>query len=280
MNYLDKYQNKVAWVTGASSGIGEQLVYQLSALGAKLILSSRNEIRLQEVAENCKQRNPIKVLKMDLNNQESLAGKCSQALDFFGRIDYLFNIAGVAHRDFALDTDMHVDRKIMQINYFSAIEIIKKISSEMITQGSGHIIVTSSLSGKFGVPKLTAYAASKHALHGFIDSFRAEIYKKGIKITVVIPGFINTPIIKNSLTGDGTPYGKNINIQEKGISPYDCAKKILAAVAKEKEEVIVGGKEIFTLVLKRLFPHSFDKLIRNHPVKKLNSLRSYFGGNE
>lgn len=82
MNYLDKYQNKVAWVTGASSGIGEQLVYQLSALGAKLILSSRNEIRLQEVAENCKQRNPIKVLKMDLNNQESLAGKCSQALDF------------------------------------------------------------------------------------------------------------------------------------------------------------------------------------------------------
>lgn len=274
MDIITKYQDKVAWVTGASSGIGEQTAYRLSELGAKLIISARNEDRLNTVAENCNPGSSIKILKLDLNDQESLTGKCSQAWDYFNRIDYLFNIAGVGHRDFALKTDMNVDRSIMQVNYFGTIEISKFVISRMIEQGGGHVIVTSSLSGKYGVPLLSAYSASKHALHGFFESLRGEILRNNVRITIAIPGLIKTEIIQNALTGDGKLYGRNLQIQDKGLSAAKCAGRLLKAVAKEKDEVFIGNSEGLTLLLNRLFPGLFSKMIMNHPVKKLKKLKS------
>ncbi len=274
MDYRKKYQNKVAWVTGASSGIGEQTAYSLSVLGAKLILSGRNEERLKAVAENCKSGTLIKILTMDQNDRESLHGKCREAWDYFSRIDYLFNIAGIGHRDFALKTDMSVDRSIMQINYFGTVEISKLVVSRMIEQGGGHVIVTSSLSGKYGVPLLSAYSASKHALHGFFESMRGEIIKDNIRITIAVPGLIKTNLIQNALTGDGKLYGRNLEIQEKGLSAAECAERLVKAVAREKEEVFIGGSEGMTLIFNRFFPSLFSKIIMNHPVKKLKKLKS------
>jgi short-subunit dehydrogenase len=274
MNYKETYKNKVAWVTGASSGIGEHTAYLLSAMGAKLILSARNEIQLMRVAENCKPGTLIKILKMDLNDQESLPAKCNEAWDSFGHIDYLFNIAGIGQRDFALKTDMSVDRKIMQTNYFGTVEISKLVIARMIQQGGGHVIVTSSLSGKYGIPLLSAYSASKHALHGFFESIRGEIFKDNIRITIVIPGLIRTEIIRNALTGEGNLYGKNLDIQEKGLPAAECADRLLKAVAKGKEEVFIGGSEGTSLLLNRLFPGLFSGIMRNHPVKKLRNLKS------
>jgi short-subunit dehydrogenase len=146
----------------------------------------------------------------------------------------------------------------------------------MIKQGGGQIVVTSSLSGKYGVPLLSAYSASKHALHGFFESLRAEIHKENIKITIVIPGFVKTSISENALTGDGSQFGKMLEVNEKGISAELCAGKILDAVAKGKEEVFVGGTESFTLLMSRLFPVTFSRFIRNHPMKKLRRVKGYF----
>jgi short-subunit dehydrogenase len=268
------YQNKVAWITGASSGIGEQTAYRLSAMGAKLILSARNEIQLLRVAGNCKPGTLIKILKMDLNDQESLSDRCSEAWNSFGHIDYLFNIAGIGHRDFALKTDMSVDRKVMQINYFGTVEISKHIIANMIEQGGGHVVVTSSLSGKFGVPLLSAYSASKHALHGFFECLRAEVLKDNIKITIVIPGLIKTDLVPNALTGDGNLFGRNLEVQEKGFPADKCAEEILKAVAKEKEEAFIGGIDGASLIFKRFFPNLFSRTMRNHPVKRLRKFKS------
>ena len=143
----------------------------------------------------------------------------------------------------------------------------------MTERGSGHIVVTSSLSGKYGVPLLSAYSASKHALHGFFESVRAEMRNKNIKITIVIPGFIKTPITQNALTGDGSAYGKMLEIQEKGMPADVCAKKILSAVANAKEEVFVGRSERFSLLFSRFFPRTFSKFIKNHPLKKLRKMK-------
>lgn len=275
-NCKSKYENKVVWITGASSGIGEQAAYQLNALGARLILSSRNEEQLLISAKKCKTNSPVSILPIDLNEQQSLSQKCREALEVFGHIDFLFNIAGIAHRDLALNTDISIDKKIMQINYFGTIELTKLIIPSMIEHGGGHILVTSSLSGKYGIPMLSAYAASKHALHGFFSSLRGEVMNNNIKITIVIPGLINTGIIENALTGDGSVYGKNLKIQDKGISADKCARKIIEAVAKEKEEVFIGGKEGVSLFMNRLFPGSFSGIIRNHPVKKLRDLKKFF----
>ena len=276
VNYRSIYENKVVWITGASSGIGEQAAYQLNALGVRLILSARNEEQLLITAKRCKTNSPVRILPVDLNEQQSLRQKCCEALEFFGHIDFLFNIAGIAHRDLALNTEISIDRKIMQINYFGTIELSKFIIPAMIENGGGHILVTSSLSGKYGIPMLSAYAASKHALQGFFSSLRSEVMYNNIKITIVIPGLIKTNIIENALTGDGSVYGKNLKIQDKGYPSEMCARKIIEAVAKEKEEVFVGGKEGLSLFLNRLFPGSFSGIIRNHPVKKLRKLRGLF----
>lgn len=274
MNNRNKYQDKVAWVTGASSGIGEQTAYQLSAMGAKLILSARNEIQLMRVAENCRPGTMIKILRMDLNDQESLPAKCNEAWESFGHIDYLFNIAGIAHRDLALKTEMSVDRKIMQINYFGTVEISKLIIARMVDKGGGHVTATSSLSGKYGIPLLSAYSASKHALHGFFESIRGEILKDNIRITIVIPGLIKTDIIRNAMTGEGKLYGKTLEIQEKGLPATECADRLLKAVAKGKEEVFIGGSDGISLLLNRFFPGLLSGIMRNHPVKKLRKLKS------
>ena len=276
MNLKYKYENKVAWITGASSGIGEQLVYKLNATGVKLIISSRNRERLNIIAGNCGNGFNIKIIPIDLSDSKSLPEKCTEAVETFGHIDYFFNIAGVGHRDFALNTSLDVDREIMQVNYFGTIELSKIVLKEMVKKGEGHIIVTGSLSGKYGVPMLSAYSASKHALHGFFDSIRGEIKSKNIKITIVIPGFVKTDINLNALTGDGSAYGKNLKIQENGYPADKCAVKILEAVAKCKEEIFIGGIEGKSLLLNRLFPGSFSKIMRNHPVKKLRNLKNIF----
>lgn len=271
-----KYFNKVVWLTGASSGIGEQLAYKLYACGAKLILSARNVQKLTEVAGKCNFKNAPFILPVDLSDQSSLSGKCREAVERYGHIDFLFNIAGVAHRDYALNTEMKTDRKIMQVNYFGTIEISKFVLKEMLKKGYGHIVVTSSLSGKYGVPLLSAYSASKHALHGFFESLRAEVFKQNIKITIIIPGFIKTPITRNALKGDGRPFGEMLKVQEKGYSASECAEKILEAVGNEKEEIFIGGPERFTLILNRIFPGYFTKFIRSHPLKKLRRFKNYF----
>lgn len=275
-NCKSKYENKVVWITGASSGIGEQTAYQLNAIGARLIISSRNEEHLLITAKKCKTNSPVSLLPIDLNEHQSLRQKSREALEVFGHIDFLFNIAGVAHRDLALNTDISIDKKIMQINYFGTIELTKLIIPSMIEHGGGHILVTSSLSGKYGIPMLSAYAASKHALQGFFNSLRGEVLNNNIKITIVIPGLINTGIIENALTGDGSVFGKNLKIQDKGYPADVCAKRIIEAVAKEKEEVFIGGKEGVSLLMNRLFPGSFSGIIRNHPVKKLRDIKKFF----
>ncbi len=276
MNNKSKYENKVVWITGASSGIGEQVTYLLNESGAKLILSARNKEQLLVTAKRCRTNSPVRILPIDLTDQDSIRLKCNEAIEFFGRIDFLFNIAGIAHRDLALNTDISIDRKIMQVNYFGTIELTKLIIPSMSGNGGGHILVTSSLSGKYGIPMLSAYAASKHALHGFFNSLRGEVLKNNIKITIVIPGLIKTNIIKNALTGDGSVYGKDLKIQDKGYPADVCAKKIIEAVAKEREEVFIGGTEGVSLFLNRLLPGSFSGIIRDHPVKKLRKLKAYF----
>lgn len=270
------FYNKVVWLTGASSGIGEQLAYKLNSFGAKLIISSRDVNKLEAVALKCNMDNPPMILPLDLFNQKSLHEKCRKAFEIFGSIDFLFNIAGVAHRDFALNTDSETDRKIMQVNYFGTIELSKFVITKMLKQGNGHVVVISSMSGKYGVPLLSAYSASKHALHGFFDSLRSEISEKNVKITIIIPGFIKTSITENALKGDGTLYGKMLKVQDKGMPSEDCAGKILTAVSKGKKEVFIGGNERFTIFLNRLFPGYTSKFIGNHPLKRLRKLKQLF----
>jgi len=261
------FKNKIVWITGASSGIGEALVYELNEAGAKLIVSSRKADALYQVKQKCK-KNPldIHVLPIDLEQTESLSSKANDAWKIYGRIDVLINAGGVSQRSEVVDTLISVEQKIMNINFWGTVSLSKAILPKMIAQGSGNLVVISSLVGKFGTQFRSTYSASKHALHGYFDSLRNEVFDKGVSVNIICPGFIKTNVTINSVTSDGGVYGKMDQNQEDGMSAQNCAIKILDAIAKNKEEVLIGGKETYGVYIKRFLPKYFSKMIRKRKV--------------
>lgn len=259
-------KDKIVWITGASSGIGEALVYQYNQAGARLIISSRNRDELFRVKNNCKDKLHVHVLSLDLEQTDSLPQKAAEAIRIFGKIDLLINSGGVSQRSLALETSLETEARIMKVNFWGTVVLSKAVLPVMIENGGGQIVCISSLVGKFGTKFRSAYAASKHALHGYFDSLRAEVADQNIKITLVCPGFIKTSVSINALTANGQPQGTMDDAQENGMAPAACAAQIFKAIKSKKEEVYIGGKEVKGVLFKRLFPLRFSKYLRKAKV--------------
>lgn len=260
---------KVIWLTGASSGIGEALAYELSKKGAQLILSARRKDELERVKGNCNasaQAN-IRILPLDLEQESTLQLSTEAAIQIFGHIDILINNGGISQRSLVADTALSVDRRIMEVNFFGAIALTKYLLPHFIHRKQGHFVNVTSLTGKFGTPYRSGYAASKHALHGFFDAVRAEHFSDDIKVTMICPGFIHTPITLSALTGNGSPLNRMDEAQYKGKPADWCARKVVSAIEKQKEEVYIGGREVFGVYLKRFFPGLFSRIIRKVAVR-------------
>jgi dehydrogenase/reductase SDR family member 7B len=256
------FKGKIAWITGASSGIGEAIAYELDRMGAKVILSSRREDELFRVKQNCKHQENIKILPLDLFQSNTLEIKTLEAINIFGDIDFVFHNGGISQRSVASETSIEVDRRIMEINFFSYVAITKAVLPHFKSKKSGAFIITSSVLGQVPVPFRTAYAASKHALHGFFESLREEVYQDNINVLMVCPGYIKTNVSINALTESGAPLNIMQEGQEKGMLPAVCARKIILALESGKKEIYIGGKEIITIFLKRISPSLFRKIIR------------------
>ncbi len=269
MKYL---HNKVIWITGASSGIGEALVYELIKHKTKLILSARRKEELERVKGNCPgaaQAN-IRILPLDLSEPTTLKLCVQAAIQLFGHVDVLINNGGISQRSLAKDTLMEVDRKLMEVDYFGTVALSKYLLTHFLVRKSGHFVVVSSVMGMIGTPYRTGYAAAKHALHGFFDSLRAELWKesKNIFVTLVCPGWINTNLSIVALMGDGSPQNKKDDTHQKGMSPTVFAKKLIRAIGNKKREVYIGGtKEVLAIYLNRFVPGLFAKIVRNAKVK-------------
>lgn len=255
------FKDKVVWITGASSGIGAEIAKQVAEQGATVVLSARSLDKLQQVRVTLKGENHL-CLPLDLEDSSQFVALANEVVSIFGRIDYLFNNGGLSQRSEASKTPLEVDRRIMEINYFGNIALTKAVLPIMQQQKSGHIIPISSIAGKFGFYLRSAYSASKHALFGFYESLALEEEKNGIKITIAIPGKINTNISVNALTETGDVHGKMDHNQETGMSVTDCVQKMLKAVEKDKREVLIGNKEIKAVTLKRFLPNIFWKVIK------------------
>jgi short-subunit dehydrogenase len=257
------FTNKVVWITGASSGIGKALTIELSKQGAKLILSARNEEKLQKVKNECKNADTVKILPLDLETNSKFELKVKEAINWFGRVDILVNNGGISQRSLASETSIAVDKKIMDINYLGTVALTKAILPHFINNKNGQFVVTTSIVGKIGTPLRSSYAASKHALHGFFDSLRAENHKNNIRVTIVCPGFVKTNVSINALTGNGSPQNKMDMATQNGIAPNRFAKIMAKAIHQKKQEVyIAGAKEKLGVYAKRFFPKLLSKMIR------------------
>ncbi|OFX88804.1 MAG: short-chain dehydrogenase [Bacteroidetes bacterium GWF2_33_16] len=257
------YKNKVVWITGASSGIGEALVYELAKQHAIIIISSNQLDELQKVKANCDKINAeCYVLFLDVTNVEKIDQALQEIIQKYGRIDVLINNAGISQRSLVIETPIEIDRKIMEINYFGSVLLTKAVLPYMIKQNSGYIAVTSSISGKFGFPLRSAYSAAKHAQHGFFETLRSEVYLNNIKVLIAFPGRVQTNISLHALTKDGTPHGKMDEGQNTGITSEKCAKQYLRAIEKDKKEVLIGSTELLMVYIHKFLPRLFYKLAR------------------
>ena len=253
-----KFSNKTIWITGASSGIGKAVAYKISEEKARLILSGRNENALEKVAAHCRKNGSTAVVvPFDLGCEKSVLDAAQKVVKQETTIDCLYHFGGISQRSFVNETPLEIDRKLFEVNFFGTVALTKTVLPAMIQQGEGHIAVTSSIVGKFGFPYRSAYSASKHALHGFFESLRAENKKNNIDVSIIIPGRIKTNVSVNALNKSGSVHGKMDSGQEKGKSAEWSAAVICRKLKRKRKEILVGGVDLIMVQIRRFIPALF-----------------------
>ncbi|NVJ67024.1 MAG: SDR family oxidoreductase [Gammaproteobacteria bacterium] len=260
------FSNKVVWITGASSGIGEALAYEFASLGARLILSARRQEELERVKSQCLNCERHKIVPIDLADSSIFPELVKEQINDLGSIDLLVNNAGLSQRANVIDTELSVHRKVMEINYFGTVALTQAVLPHLIKTPNSGVITVSSLVGKFTTPLRSAYAASKHAITAYMDSLRAELSDSGVQFTTIYPGFIKTNLTYKALLADGSEQNKMDDAQENGMDANICAQKIIKAYNKGKDEAFIGGRETYGVYLKRFFPRIFARMIRKAKV--------------
>ncbi len=262
---MRRFEGKTVWITGASSGIGEACARAFAAEGAALVLSARRRDELERVAA-ASGASRVRVVPIDLAELGRSMELARAAVEAAGVVDVIVHNGGISQRSRAIDTSLEVDHRLFDVNYFGTVALTKALLPGFVQRHGGHYVVVTSLTGVVGTPMRSSYAASKHALHGFFDSLRAEHHDDGIRVTLVCPGFVATDVSRNALTGDGSAQGTMDAATAHGISPDRCARGILDATAARDEEVYVGGRETLGVYLKRYAPRIFSRVLRRARV--------------
>lgn len=257
--------SKRIWITGATSGIGLELAKQLISNNF-LILSGRSLQKLQKVAKDFP-TDSVALVPLDLSQYQEANNWVEQAWKAFGGIDIMIHNAGISQRSLIIETDISVDKALMETNYLGTVALTKALLPKMIASGGGQFVVVTSLMGKFGSPYRSGYCGSKHALHGFFDVLRMEHEKDGISVTMICPGFVQTNIAKNALTGDGSIQNTQDEATENGLEVGVFAQKMIKAIKQQKMEAYIGQKEVMGIWLKRFFPKFLHRVVLKSKVR-------------
>jgi dehydrogenase/reductase SDR family protein 7B len=264
---LKNYKGKTVWITGASSGIGAELARQFAGEGARVIISSHEAEELEGVRKSLIPVSmDVHTVVFNLGNPGEVQATAEKVLADFGRVDILMNNGGISTRAEAIETDIAMDRKVMEIDYFSGVILTKALLPKMIENGYGHIGVTSSISGKFGWPQRSSYAAAKHALFGFYKSLWAENNHRGIRVTIFSPGRVRTNISYHALLKDGKEHGKMDPGLDKGITPATCARRMVRAMKRNRKDVLIGSTELVMVWIHKYCKFLYYRLINRIPA--------------
>lgn len=264
---MSRYHDKVVWITGASSGIGEALAYEFARQGARLVLSARRGDVLDAVRLRCERPEAHLVLPLDMSDAASLPDKVAEVLQAFAQIDLLINNAGISQRSLIKDTGLDVDRRIMEVDFFGPVALTKALLPHMLERGAGQLAVISSVAGLVATPYRSAYAAAKHAIAAFYNALRAEVHEAGVQVAVIYPGYVSTNITLHALSGDGSEHGVLDQKLKEGIPAAAFAVKVVRALAAGEDHIIVAGaQETFAVYLGRLSPGLLARAIRSVKV--------------
>lgn len=260
-------RKNVIWITGASSGIGAELAKQYAKEGATLILSARREKALQEVKNSCEHQENITILPLDLKNFNSMEQYVEKALAVYGSIDLLINNGGVSQRSLIADTKMEVYQELMDVNYIGTVALTKALLPYFIERKKGHFTVVTSVMGKFGSPYRSGYCGAKHALHGFFDVLRMEHEKDNVDVTLICPGFVQTNVTINALTGTGERLNHDDPGTQNGLEVAFFCRKMIRAIRNKKWEVSFGKKEKLGIFVKRFSQKLLHAIVMRSNVR-------------
>ncbi|MFA9388781.1 MAG: SDR family NAD(P)-dependent oxidoreductase [Prolixibacteraceae bacterium] len=252
------FTGRTFWITGAASGMGRTVSLELAKQKLRLIISDRDVAGLKLVASEIETMgSSVRIEPLDMMDTSSIFSTAEKVLADGEIITGLYQFAGISQRSLVLETPLENDRRIMEVNFFGAVALAKAVLPHMIRNGGGQFAGTSSLVGKFGFPYRSAYSSSKHALHGFFESLLAENAKFNIKVSMLIPGRVQTNISRFALTKEGKEHGQMDAGQANGITAEKAAKLIVNGLKKEKKEIWVGGQEMLMLHVRRFIPRLY-----------------------
>lgn len=256
-----EFKGKTALITGGGTGIGEAMAYQYALKGTNVILTGRRIDALEKVQKKCIELG-VKAWChiVDMEKPETIDELVAWIKAEGHLIDFMLLNAGISQRALTLETDISVDRRLMEVNYFGGIYLVKALKDMLIERGV-HIAVVSSVSGVFGFPVRSAYCASKHAIHGFYETIALEYPQ--IKTTIIIPGRIHTDVSKNALDGNGKATGVMDPGQANGYDVNKCAKVAIRAIARGKHQKVIGGFDTIMVPFYKYVPWLFRLIARN-----------------
>ena len=262
--------NKVVIVTGASSGIGKALVLELIRMNAKVVMAARNKTILDEIINNNNNKTDLLAVETDVTNENNCKKLIDATINKYGRIDILINNAGISMRALFDDVSLDVIKQVMDVNFWGTV-YCTKYALPYLLESKGSVVGVSSIAGHKGLPGRTGYSASKFAMQGFLEVLRIENMKKGLHVLIACPGFTSSNIRKVALSKDGSQQGETPLDESKLMPASDVSKKILKAIIKRKNSVIMTGQGKLTVLLNKFCPTLVDKLVYNHMAKESDS---------
>lgn len=253
------FTDRVAVITGAAGGFGRALCKRFGAGGARIVGLDLNEKALNELKEELEEAGiEAAIYPCDLTIEKNCNDGINYALAKFGRIDLLYNNAGISHRSAFCNTDVSVIRRVMEVNFFSAVYCTKAALDSLI-ENKGMIITMSSIAGFAPLIARTGYSASKHALHGFFDSLRTELEDQGVKVMIVCPSFVKTGIDQRALGGDGKPASQPRQQTGKPGLPEEQAEIIFQAACREKQLLLPSTMSTVSYWIHKFCPGFYVK---------------------
>lgn len=257
---------KVAIITGGSSGIGKSLVLKYANEGYAVVFTGRNGERMTQVASELGER-PHLALELDAAGKEDNKKMVDETIKKFGRIDVLICNAGISMRALFEEVELEVFEKLMDINFYGAI-YATKFALPHLLESKGTIIAISSINGWRSTPARSAYSSSKFAMQGFFESLRTEVMTRGVHVLVVCPGFTSSNIRNAALTADGKAQGESPRNEKKMMTSEEVAERTFKAAKKKKRDLILTFEGKMAVLLNKIIPSRLDRMIYNMMKKE------------
>lgn len=264
-------RDKVVIITGASSGIGKALAYEFANKKAKIVIAARSVDKLEKLANDLKNiSSGCLTVKTDVSQETECKQLIDKTIEAFGRIDILINNAGISMRAIFQETEISVIKQLMDINFWGSV-YCTKYALPYLLNSKGSLVGVSSIAGYKGLPGRTGYSASKFALQGFLEVLRIENLKKDLHVLIACPGFTASNIRNTALAADGSQQGESPRDESKMMTAEEVASRIIKAIEKRKDRLILTSQGKLTVTLNKFFPKLLDKMVYNHMAKEPDS---------